>query len=344
MAMRVTIRQLAEHVGLSRQTVSAILGDKAHLYRPATRERVLRGARELGYLPNAAARMIREGRFGTIALLLSQRPSSGTLPQDTLHGIRAGLRRHDLRLLVESLPDEMLSSDGVLPRILSEWCCDGLVINYTDHIPQGMIELIQEHAIPSVWLNCKLDADCVYPDDHDAGRRAAEHLLELGHRRIAYVDYSHDGAALDDAHYSASDRLAGCIEAAEAAGLDEPVRQIGRSIATPDRAEAARAWLADDERPMAVVTYSHADAVAIQFAAQGLGLAVPGDLSIVTFDERPYGLTGKVLTTLLVPTVAVGEAAVSMALEKIADPKTDLPPRAIRFGFAAGATAAAPRE
>jgi DNA-binding LacI/PurR family transcriptional regulator len=194
--MAVTIYQIAERVGLSPKTVSRILSGKAALHKPETRERVLQVATELGYRANSSARAMRRQRFGCVTLLLSNVRQRSVLPSAREDGIQAALGEHDLHLMVAPLPDAKLTDQGFVPRILREYGSDGLLVNYNTRIPPRMETLLDAHNLPSVWINVRRDSDCVYPDDLQAGRQAAERLLALGHRRIAFVDYTEQN------HYS----------------------------------------------------------------------------------------------------------------------------------------------
>ncbi len=342
--MAITIKDIAEHVGVSSMAVSYALRNKGSI-GAETRNRVLRAAKELGYMPNLSARAMALGKFGTVALIQSSLPYRSTLAEGMLKGIHDELTCHDMHLSMDIIPDEKLTSEGFVPKILRELMVDGLLINYTALIPQQMLELIAKSNIPAIWMNSKQESDCVYPDECDAGREATEYLLKLGHRRIAYANYSGGG------HYSAIDRMAGYKQAMEQFGLSprvvtpsdcgvEPLAD--GSISREQRPAVAKAMLAGPDRPSAVVTYSGSTAYPLLYAAASMGINVPGDLSVVTFhDEIGSGL-GVPITTLLIPVYEVGRIAAEMIIEKIGDPSCVLPSRSVKFGFGEGQTCAPP--
>ncbi len=332
--MSVTIKKIAEHSGMSVPSVSQILNHKG-LYRQETRDKVLASARKLGYRPNAAARSTRMGEFGAVALLISTDPQRSTLPNGMLRGILTGLGDRDLQLQVTMLPDEKLTSEGFVPRILTQSMSDGLLINYTDHIPEKMIELIREHHVPSIWLNARLERDCVMPDDIDAGRRAAEHLLAMGHRRIVYVDYSASG------HYSSDDRYVGYAAAMAQAGL--AARRLGGVDGLDRRIAQSRALLGEADRPTAIVSYGGGSSNPICHAAVDMGLRIPDDLSIVHFGGRPaVHFADKLFTTMTVPEEQMGHEAVAMLTRRITQPSNRLDSLSITYDFELGATCAPP--
>ncbi|HYG75210.1 MAG TPA: LacI family DNA-binding transcriptional regulator [Planctomycetota bacterium] len=126
--MPVTIREIAERSGLSVPTVSQILNNKGHRYRSETCKRVMKAVRELGYRPNSFARAIRMGRFNCVALLLSTEKSKSFLPNELLRGVHDGVAERDYHMSLTALPDEKLTSQGFVPKILTQWSADGLLI------------------------------------------------------------------------------------------------------------------------------------------------------------------------------------------------------------------------
>lgn len=334
--MTVTIKQIAQQSGLSIQTVSQILNDKGESYRPDTRERVRQIARELGYIPNSSARAMRRGHFGGIALLASVQGMRSILPDDLLNGIYDEGARHDFHLTFAKLPDEQLTSEGYVPKILREWMVDGLLINYNTEIPPRMIELIEQHRLPAIWINTKQPSDCVYPDDFNGGRQAAEHLLALGHRRIGFANFE------GESHYSALDRKGGYTQAMQAAGL-QPV-YIHQRVSATDRSSAIAmtAWLDTPERLTAVIAYTLHTSRPIAYAAALRGTEVPGGLSLISFDEYITHSLGRPMDTMLLPEYEIGQRAVQMLIRKMEDPSRKLPPCVVPFQPKTGWTTGPP--
>jgi LacI family transcriptional regulator len=333
--LAVTLSHIADHTGVDASAVSRVLGGKARQYRIShtTERRVLRAADELGYRPNASARATRQGCFGSIALILSTHTGRSDLPPDVLAGISSALDASELHLTLARLPDDKLTDAGYVPRILRELSCDGMLIDYTDHIPERMIDLIDDTGQPAVWLNRKREHDCVYPDDLAIGRRATERLLEAGHRRIAYVDWGAGWKQLDQAHYSQRDRQAGYERAMADAGLAARViRRDDSDVVEPLTAlhQAMVNLLSRDDRPTAFVTYSRVFAQVIAGAASVCGLSVPRDLSLVTVSyQADVTGAGLEIACVMTPGRSYGSAGVKCLLKKIARPATRLAPRPI---------------
>ncbi|HEX9995776.1 MAG TPA: LacI family DNA-binding transcriptional regulator, partial [Abditibacterium sp.] len=290
------------------------------------------------YRPNKSARAIKTGRFGAVGLLTSRHPAHGALLGSMLQSIRQQLTECELHLTLGDLPDESLTDEAYVPRILREWSVDGLLINYITGIPDRMIELIGRYQIPSVWLNAKLENDCVYPDDFEAAQRACEYLLGMGHRRIAYVDYwSSD-------HYSAADRRDGYLRAMRSARLKPHLIGNARAAEQSQWLDLSCEWLRSSDRPTAVIAYEADRAMPVLCAALKLGLEVPRDLSILTFHESDVVTAGVRLTTMEIPLVQTGALAVEMVNEKICNPHVSLPARAIAANLLEGTSCAPPSK
>lgn len=333
-----TLAEIAKKAGVSTHTASRVLnGGFEGIYPKAIRraERIREMAEQLGYRPNAAAQAVCSGRFGVLGMLLSGSPHYSYLPHQLLRGLQDATESRGEQLALGRVPDDELSREGWLPGILRRWSVDGLLINYHYHLPSGMAAQIRRHQIPAVWINADQPADCVRPDDFDAGRQLTEHLLERGRRRIAYVDRSHGSADLADEHYSAVERSAGYECAMKAAGLEprtiRPVHKLGH----PDSLEHARSLVSGEQRPDAVVTFGGAHAEIFTVAAALEGLACGGDLEIATFNATALEARfGYAPITMIEPNAELGRAAVEQLHRKISAPGEPLPVVRVPFRLA----------
>ncbi len=340
--MAITLKRIAEHCGLSLQTVGAVLSGKESLFRPETVARVKAAAAELGYRPNSAAKAMRSGRFNSAALVLSDNPWRSTLFRPQITGMDHALTAAGMHLVHALIPEQDLRERGQVPKIIGELMADGLLINYNTGIPDALDQVITKHRLPAIWMNAKRERDCVSLDDEGAGGLATEHLLQLGHRRIAYINYCH-ATTQTDHHYSAWDRQAGYEQAMRAAKLAPRVITSPQSIPSSQIPQAARAWLEATDRPTAVVTYCAREAEPILYAATALlGMQVPRDLSIVTIADDPADHTGVPLATVILPRYDLGKVAVELLLERIAAPKRSLPARCLPVNLDPGISTAPP--
>lgn len=335
---RVTIAQIARAAQAAQSTVSCVLNGKFK-ESGASAERIAQIqaiARTLNYRPSAAARAMRTGRCDAIGLVLSTRPGRISPFLDLWLGLMDDLHTRGLSLTVARLPDDELTDDAALPRLMREWAVDGLLIDYVAEAPAHFSKLLQDHHIPTVWLNHRQSHDAAFPDDRAGARLATEHLIALGHRRIAWHS---DNAG---PHYSHLDRLAGYTDAMTAAGL-RPRPYVGTQWASAaDRLPVARRLLEGDDRPTAVLGYGAQDALPLLVAALERGWRVPRDLSLISFHPEPFAAHGIDLTTAIIPAAAMGRAAVELLLAKIADGNRPQEARALPYHLHPGDTCTAP--
>jgi LacI family transcriptional regulator len=304
-------------------TVSAVLRNTGRI-SDDTRRRVLSVAEKLGYRVNAAARATRTGRFGNIALLMSSNEHQSYLSPTMLDAVHDALAEQDLHLSIAKLPDTQLDSDDAVPLMLQQYSADGLLIDYTWDIPAKLMDRIVRSNVPAVYMNTPVAADAVYVDECHGGRELTQHLIELGHRRIAYVD-TWWGRTHEHAHHSVADRRAGYADALAQAGIEPEWFLLERAKPDEQRARLT-AWLASEDRPSAIVTYWTFDAWPILQVCSELRLTPGQDLSLASFcqpgDHAAYGFG---LTTLSQPEAALGHRAVDMLIQRMG--QTDpLPP------------------
>jgi LacI family transcriptional regulator len=339
--MSVTIKQIAERTGLSIPTVGNVLGRASARYSEQTRRKVFAAVREMGYRPNASARAIRQGKIGCAALVLSRGhlETVSHLPIGLLDGVDEELLQHNMHLSVSLLSDEELSNDEFIPKVLREYVADGMIVNYTHHIPARMLELIDAHHTPAVWTNAKLPCDCVHPDDRGAAHAATAALIARGHRRIGLVHLMlsdvRPGLTFEQlrphAHYSLDDRIEGYSGAMNAAGLSPRVWYDNRLVLPADTLKECISALSGPDRPTAMIAYSENEVTPILFAATQLGLSIPGDLVVLQFSPIDQIIVGIRVPAIKIPTAEVGRRAVRMLLRKISAPDEMCEREAVAF-------------
>jgi len=316
----VTLNDIAKRVGVSKVTASAVLNNVGANTKvsDATRQRIMAAAEEMGYRPNSSARSMRTGKFDCVGLVLSTKSSRSTLQRYTLNGINDALAERNYHLTMGTAPDEMLASEENVPKMLRQWMVDGLLINYSFGAPERMAKHIQEHLIPSVWINGSNEADTVSPDDRSAAREITSRLAELGHRRIVYCGYDFQDET--DLHYSVEARKQGYSEAMQAAGLDTAFERVRLDQDGRTNEAEIRQQIGVTDRPTAVVTYWPSVANVVMRQALEMGLRIPEDITIVTFSDVWVKAEGLPINTCLIPSYEIGYQAVKMLWEKIADP------------------------
>lgn len=323
-----TLASIAREAGVHAATVSRILNSDAVYKRPsfAKRAALIRAlAEKHGYRPNQAARAVVTQRFGAVALLQHAHHGYSYLPQALLLGIEAALEERGSHLCLERCAADDLEDPACAPRILRRRHVDGLLVNLNSGANPILHGMLAQHRIPSVWLNTRLTADCVYGDDRGAAEDLTRHLLAAGFRDLHYLGLARGGK---DEHYSKVDRCAGYQAALAAAGIEE------QSLTVPIGSPLGPALLERLARPRGSgpqvwITYSRRELeFLLPFACGRAGLRLGSDLLLATFTESTLA-RGLCVAQMLQPLESLGRASVAMLAAKIAGPDQPLPPLTI---------------
>ncbi len=316
---------IANEVGVSPRTVKRTLAQPRKDTRPTYVERAKRIrslAEAHGYRPNAAARAVRMGRFGQVAMLTRHDVS---FQQFNLNkGVCTELAAHDLHMILAEIRPGDLAKPETSPRLLRELCVDGLIVHFAQKISPATLEAVSYSGVPLVWTNLDQATDSVCTDDAQGVRLATETLLEIGHRRIGLLAGPH--AKEEFAHYSVRDRREGYLQAMQQAGLSPNIKEfkddsgyaegLSRAIDLLDSEPHITAWICD----------SDVGGGAILMAALAKGLKVPRDLSVIMFHNlSPNGSMGLPISAMALPMQKVGAEAARMLLRKIANPQEPQP-------------------
>lgn len=306
---RVTLKMIAEHVGLAIGTVSAALNNSpaARTIPEHTKQRILATARELNYQPNYFARSLRLRKTYTIGVITEQ--IGDPYGAMVISGIEEALRetdylfltvvhRHDPRVLQNY--SRMLMGRGVEGFITIDTS-----IQEEPSLPT--VAVAGHHSVPQV-TNLILD-------QRQAVRLALKHLLELGHREIAFMKgqiTSSDSATRWLAICSVCEELGIAIK-------PELVVQIEKDLATPQLGYPYAKILLERQRPFtALFAYNDLSALGAMWAFQEFGLRVPEDISVVGFDDVPIAIFSKPgLTTIRQPLEKMGRIAAQTLIERI---------------------------
>jgi LacI family transcriptional regulator len=334
--MVVTLKNIANKAGVDISVVSRVLNNKGDEFR-ISKERqdtVRKMAKTLGYVPNVSAQSMQRGSFGCAALLLSSYKDRSYLPNRILDGIHDKLEEHDLHLLLTKLPDEKPVDFSKPPKVFRTLLADGLIINYVRGLSSELEALIEKNDSPMVWINVKKAQDCVYSDSYKAACIATEKLVELGHKRIAYVDVHHPDINMPKIHYSARDRYLGYKEVIAKAGL-EPLDIRTKNIDT------LLSILSRSDRPTAIVSYWSTCLPPLLKAMRIAGLSIPHDLSIISLAGQSC-LEDISFSSMVEPDYEIGKAAAEMLIQKIGNKAiTKLPSKILDYSYLDFGTCAA---
>lgn len=332
MGSHVTLQTIADHLGVSRTTVSNAYNRPDQL-GDDLRERILGAAADLGYRgPDAAARMLRTGRMGAIGLLFTEDLRFVFTDPDTMQFMQgvaetSALARTGLTLLPVPIGVD------VADTAVSSAAVDGyLVFSVVEEHPA--IEWILRRGTPVVVVDEPDLGDrtsFVGIDDRAGALLAAQHLLDLGHRRLGVllgrltVD-DRSGPVTQQRLQQATIRIArermeGYQEAATSAGLETDMVIWEAGGNDPDCGRhAALAMLEAHPDITGLLCFSDQLAIGAAQAGERLGRRIPEQLSIVGFDDIPRAASwDPPLTTIRQPLVDKGRAAADLLIQQIAD-------------------------
>lgn len=309
--MSVTIKDIAKIAGVSHTTVSrALNGNPVIPQKTAGTIRDI--ASELGYLPSAAARGLKTRRSGVLGVLVSRidNPYFGEIIQ----GIEDAIRNSGYSIFIASSSLDPQKEKNIV-QAFGEHRVDGVIIGSVP-VERGNLALLNQYGIPAVVINNQSARNQRYSISHDdeyGARQVTRHLIDLGHRRIAYLGNACAPRINDN-------RLRGVRVELESTGyvLDEKltVNQPGGEI--ENGAAGMTAIFAAGIPFSAIFCFNDLMAVGALSVLQQNGLRVPADISITGFDNIPYSAyTNPPLTTYDQPKRSIGAEAASMLLELI---------------------------
>jgi DNA-binding LacI/PurR family transcriptional regulator len=278
---RLTIADIADAAGVSTGAVSYALNGKPGVSQ-TTRDKVLRIAADLGWRPSNAARALTRSRSGAIGLIVD-RPAQvlGIEPffMQLVSGIEMALKNDTTTALMLQVTDDQATEIETYRNWWAERRVDGvIVVDLTEHDPR--VRVLEQIGLPAVALGFPQEGSslpCVWSDDSAPMSETVGYLVALGHRRIARV-----AGPANLVHTVQRDLAFG--EAAVVYGLStSPV--VHTDYSGDGGARATRRLLSEPERPTAIIFDNDVMALASMAAAQEMGIDVPGQLSIVAWDD-----------------------------------------------------------
>jgi DNA-binding LacI/PurR family transcriptional regulator len=290
----------------------------------ATRERVLTAARDLGYVPDAAARSLVSGKTGTIGLVVSRAEHirvDAFIPQ-TIYSLSRICMQGGYRLLIETAEEG--GSAYNYDQLVGAKAIDGLVVLNPDPADQRLGDLI-DRGFPAALIGAypHPKAAAVSVDSSSAMDRATTHLIKSGHNRIGFIHYR-QMSRLDE-----GGRFGGYRAALERAGLplkEDWVRSGDYSAASGY--EAMQSILANGDPPDAIVAGNDTIALGAIAAIAESGRRIPDDIAIVGFDDIPQArFMNPPLTTVNVPAAEMAETCGQVIMALIRDGRVEQPKR-----------------
>jgi DNA-binding LacI/PurR family transcriptional regulator len=306
--MPVTIKDIARQAGVSHPTVSRALRDHPDI-APETTTRIKQIALDMGYMPSAVARGLRTRRSEALGVIVTR--IDDPFFSEVLEGIENALHPAGYSLFVAASQRDSSREQSIV-KAMGERRVDGLIICSTPFSSKHSRQ-IQRYGVPCVVVNNQSAEEykySIYHDDRYGSRRLTRHLLDLGHKKVAFLGNIHAGKTTQD-------RLNGFRDEMTAAGLDIPAGYIhdGPNGRPEGGLAGARHFLQLAELPTAVVCFNDMMALGLIYGLYEAGLQVPKDCSVTGFDNIGISaFTTPGLTTFDQPKYHLGFEAASMML------------------------------
>lgn len=318
-----TISDVAKRAGVSPVTVSRVINNAANV-SPATRENVRRAIEDLGYVPSGVAQSLRSKRTRSLALLVPD--ITNVFWTTVARGVEDTAQSRGYSVLLCNTDENTAKQLRYLEVVVSQRV-DGVIIAPCDAEAQNLARLRQRQ-VPTVVIDRCIqgwEVDTVRGDSLAGARALVDHLVRLGHRRIAVIS-GPPGTS------TAQDRVAGYCLALAGAGLplDPALVKRGEFRATSGE-RLTRQLLAVVPRPTAIFAANNAIAVGVLETLQQQGLRVPHDVALVSFDDLPD--TSRLfpfLTVIVQPAYDIGSHAAQLLLDRLGA-GADLPPRHVEL-------------
>jgi LacI family transcriptional regulator len=308
----VNLAAVASLAGVDTSTASRVLsGPSNYRVNESTRARILAAAAQLDYRPNLLARGLRTARTRTLAIVVPR--INTAVYAEIVAGAASAVRARDYTLLIVQHDDG--EGDEIYRKVAQTNQVDGLIVAPHKAGPSFVAALVST-AIPIVIVHRKIRglSHCVTLDSYAATKLAINHLIDLGHRRIAYV-------ARRAGFYNDSRRLAGFKAALFEAGIEIDPSFIVHADHTHEGARFAVDALlkAGSSTPTAIFNVSLMAASGSLSALTGHGLRVPDDVSVIALYDDPYAsVLQPAITTVRMPLQEMGAKAADVLLDLLA--------------------------
>lgn len=304
--------EIAALAGVSKPTVSKVMNGQPGV-AAGTRERVERVIAERGYVRHGAARALSAGRAGSVNLVVKE--VDNAYFTEVIRGVEETLERAGLSMVLTATHDEARRHRRWMARVVEHGTDGAILVLPDEHFAH--VEELRRHGIPVALVDDRGESPPGVPSvgatNFAGGFAATEHLLSLGHRRIAIVG--------GPPFKSTRERIAGYRTALQEAGVPpDPLLEKPGGFVAETGYKAARALLRAPDPPTAIFAGNDLQAIGVYRALYELGLHTPDDVSVVGFDDLPLArLLTPALSTVRQPVREMGALATRMLLGIIAE-------------------------
>ena len=305
--MNPTIKDVAQKAGVSIATVSLVVHNNDRISSD-TKKKVLKAIKDLDYYPSRSARDLVSKKTGNIGFILTDDHFLRTEPFYTriFLGTEFEAREGEYYVLLTTV-DSDFCEDDPLPRFVLDHSVDGIII--AGKVPEVLIKNLVKYNLPMVFVDYSSSLGnypVVLIDNIQGGVLATEHLINYGHKNIAFIGG-------DIKHPSIAERLTGYKQALQKNNIYENKKIIQTSSPYPDRQngyDSAKKIFENNKNVSAVFACNDAMAIGVMHYLKDKGLKIPEDISLVGFDDVEADLLlDPPLTTVRVPKIELGAEA-----------------------------------
>ncbi|WP_036536043.1 LacI family DNA-binding transcriptional regulator [Oceanobacter kriegii] len=312
-----TIDNVAQLAGVSIKTVSRVVNQEPNV-KQQTRDKVQAAIDELGYKPNLSARSLASKRSYLVSLLYDNFLAASAYVVNLQCGVIERCRQEGYELLIHPLNYQAPNLIEEIERFINASGIDGLMLTPPLSDDPKLIDALKTLGKPFVRISpatCNGDASCVYTDDRQVADEMTQHLIDQGHRQIAFIAGRPD-------HLAVGQRQLGYEDAMHRNGLTPSTCQGYSSFETG--AECARQLLQAPQRPTAIFAGNDEMATGAISTAHEMGIAIPAQLSVAGFDDNDLAThCWPAMTTVRQPVAEMAAAAADILLQSL---KTKQPP------------------
>jgi len=299
---RPTLEDVAARAGVSRALVSIVMRGVAGA-STETRERVMEAAAEIGYRADARARLLASGHSRLLGVVFGM---AGRFHLELLDGLYAAAEKADHQVILTALTPSRNERRAV--ETLLDFRCESVILLTPDRATPVLAGRLP--VVTVGWQVKDPSVDVVRTSDEEGMRLAVDHLISLGHRRILHVD---GGAGPVPTSRRRSYRTA-----MRRHGLEQQIAVVRGGISQEDGFSAARHLLLEGSLPSAIVAYNDDVAAGLVESLEGAGLSVPGEVSVVGWDDSSLArLPHLDLTTVRQDAYAMTHLAVERSMARI---------------------------